>query len=517
MKTSNNSESKLDSFINNPKKSLWKMTAPFFLGLSVQSIYMLMDTMFVGKFLVRDGANEELIKSLSQSALDAMGAVFPLMFIIMGLTFGLGSGVTTLIAQYIGKKDKKSADSVASHTVIIGLVIPLIITGIVLLLGDSIMSLELRDASKATKEYATQYFEIMAFGSVFMILAIFCRSILSGEGEIILPMKILGFGTLLNIILDPIFIIVFQMEVAGAAYATVISNGIVAISFIYLLIIKRKSYITISFRKDIFKFDYDIVKALFKLGIPASLSFAIMSFGMFAQNSILSYSDQNPNSTNNPNFRYELKMNKPSTDGELLSEALEGSKINTIEGGVIGGYQTASRVENLFMNLVIAISSSVVTIVGMFYGAGRIDLIRSIINYALKWLIILSIIATVIFFTLSETILNLFTNDYKTIEEGVNFFNICVFSLPFVAIGMLTCRAMQGMNKPTPFLFITVLRVILIALPMAWIGIKYFDYGVNWVWWSILGSSIITALLSLMWMYKIIRQYEQAHIKINAK
>ena len=506
MQTANQSQSKLDSFIKNPKKALWKMTAPFFLGLSVQSIYMLMDTMFVGKFLVRDGANESLIQSLSQAALDAMGAVFPLMFVIMGLTFGLGSGVTTLIAQYIGKKDKLSADSVASHTVLIGLILPIIITGIVLLLGDFIMGLELRSASDATKEYAKQYFQIMAFGSVFMILAIFFRSILSGEGETVLPMKVLGFGTILNIILDPIFIIVFKLEVAGAAYATVISNGVVAISFMYLLIIKKKSYTTISFRKNIFKFDYTIIKKLFKLGLPASLSFAIMSFGMFAQNSILSYSDQNPNSNNNPNFRYEIE---PKTKYADWAENNLDGVID--EGGVIGGYQTAARVENLFMNLVIALSSSIVTIVGMFYGAKRIDLIRSIINYALKWSIILSIAATIIFFSLSEIILNLFTNDHKTIEEGVNFFNICAFSLPFVAIGMLTCRAMQGMDKPTPFLFITVLRVILIALPMAWIGVKYFDYGVNWVWWSVLGSSIITTLFSLIWMYKIIHQNEKLH------
>ena len=515
MENVNYSQSKLDSFINNPRKALWKMTAPFFLGLSVQSIYMLMDTMFVGKFLVRDGASDEFIQSLSQSALDAMGAVFPLMFVIMGLTFGLGSGVTTLIAQYIGKKNKKSADSVASHTVIIGLILPLIITGIVLLLGDSIMNLELRNASEATKEYAKQYFQIMAFGSVFMILAIFFRSILSGEGETILPMKVLGFGTILNIILDPIFIIVFKLEVAGAAYATVISNGVVALSFMYLLIIKKKSYSTISFKKEIFKFDYAIVKSLFKLGIPASLSFAIMSFGMFAQNSILSYSDQNPNSINNPNFRYEIQ-NEEKHINKIDSIDLKNKKnkksIKEKEGGVIGGYQTAARVENLFMNLVIALSSSIVTIVGMFYGANRIDLIRSIINYALKWSIILSVIATIVFFFLSNTILQLFTNDSKTIEEGVNFFNICAFSLPFVAIGMLTCRAMQGMDKPTPFLFNTVLRVILIALPMAWIGVRYFDYGVNWVWWSVLASAISSTIFSLMWMYKVIREYEQAEV-----
>ena len=304
MKDSQNNPSKLKSFIQNPKKALWKMTLPFFLGLSVQSVYMLMDTMFVGKFLFREGLNPKELADLSQSALDAMGVIFPLMFIIMGLTFGLGSGVATLIAQYIGAKDKKSADSVASHTVIIGLILPIIIITIVLLLGDRIIGIQLRDIQKEeTLIYAKQYFNIMAFGSVFMILAIFSRSILSGEGETLLPMKVLGFGTVLNIILDPIFIIVFKLEVVGAAIATVISNGTVALMFLYFLIIKKKSYTKISFRKNVFKFDYKIIKKLFRLGIPASLSFGIMSLGMFTNNSILSYADQNPNAKNNQSLQ----------------------------------------------------------------------------------------------------------------------------------------------------------------------------------------------------------------------
>ena len=219
-----------------------------------------------------------------------------------------------------------------------------------------------------------------------------------------------------------------------------------------------------------------------------------MSFGMFAQNSILSYSDQNPNSI--PIYPYHQEYEQSNS------------------GGVIGGYQTAARVENIFMNLVIAISSSIVTIVGMFYGAKRIDLIKYIINYALKWSLFMSIAATATFFIFSESILRIFTDDLKTINEGVNYFYICSFSLPFVAIGMLTCRAMQGLDKPSPFLVITVLRVILISIPMAWVGVKYFNYEVNWVWWSILASSVITSIMSIFWMYKVIKDCEKSITKI---
>ena len=219
--------SKLKEFIENPRLGLWKMTLPFLIGLTVNSLYMLVDTMFVGKFV-----------SNSSAALDAMGLIFPLMFIVMGLTFGLGSGATTLIAQYIGAKNKKIADNIASHTLLIGIILPIIVVALVLALGENIINL-FDNTDEETLKYANDYFNIMAFGTIFMVLAIFFRSILSGEGETVLPMKILGVGTILNIILDPIFIIVLGLEVAGAAIATVISNGVVAMSFMYFLIFKK--------------------------------------------------------------------------------------------------------------------------------------------------------------------------------------------------------------------------------------------------------------------------------------
>ena len=488
--------SKLQQFIENPKKGLWKMTMPFLLGLTVNSLYMLVDTMFVGKFV-----------SNSKAALDAMGLIFPLMFIVMGLTFGLGSGATTLIAQFIGAKDTKSANSVASHTILIGIILPLIIISIVLILGENIIQLQLNNnTDKDTLVFAKDYFHIMALGTIFMVPAIFFRSILSGEGETLFPMKILGIGTALNIILDPIFIITFNLEVAGAAIATVISHGVVALTFVYFLLFKKISYIKISFRKNAFKFDFKVIKNLFRIGIPASLSFAIMSLGMFANNRILSLADDNAS--------LKLGCNQYISENNCIEnhcnwqDDKNDSKCFYKKGGVVGGYQTATRLENLVMIPIIALSSSLVTMIGMFYGLKRYDLIRSIINYSLKWSVLLSLISTFIFFTFSSFLLKIFTNDLKVISEGINFFNVVSFSFPFVAIGMITCRAMQGMNRPTPFLFLTLLRVILIAIPMAWIGVQYYDKNTEWIWWSVLLSSIVAAFASLYWMYKIMRNNE---------
>ena len=91
-------KNKLDEFIKNPQISLWKLSLPMMLGMSVQAIYMLIDTAFIGKWV-------------GGSALAGLGLIFPPLFIIMGITFGLGSGATTVIAKSIGEKDKSKADN----------------------------------------------------------------------------------------------------------------------------------------------------------------------------------------------------------------------------------------------------------------------------------------------------------------------------------------------------------------------------------------------------------------------
>ena len=113
-------ESRKAEFIENPKKAMWKLSIPMMLGMSVQAIYMLVDTAFIGQWVGAEG-------------LAALGYVFPFMFIVMGITFGLGSGVTALIAQHIGAENKKSADNTAEHSVLLGFGIALLLIGLVTL------------------------------------------------------------------------------------------------------------------------------------------------------------------------------------------------------------------------------------------------------------------------------------------------------------------------------------------------------------------------------------------------
>ena len=265
-------ESKLNSFIDNPKKALWKLAIPMMAGMSVQSIYMLIDTAFIGHWV-------------GGGALAALGYIFPIFFIILGVTFGLGTGVTTVIAQYIGAENKKSADNSAEHSILLATILGLFILVCGYIFGQKI--LELQGATGQALEYANEYYPIMLVSSVFMVYAVFFRSILSGEGDNRMPMMVLGIGTVINIILDPIFI--YYYAIKGAALATMISQIIVCLIFIYMMFFKKHSYITFAL-KD-FSFSTEIIGNIFKLGIPASLSMIIMSFGDIVFNRIFNSSD----------------------------------------------------------------------------------------------------------------------------------------------------------------------------------------------------------------------------------
>ena len=153
-----NKTSRLDEFISNPKKALFTLSIPMMLGMSVQAIYMLIDTAFIGRWV---GGN----------ALAGLGIVFPPMFIIMGITFGLGSGATTVIAQSIGEENKLKADNTAEHIIILGLILSLIFVLIGIFFGNTIISSQSPDAKVFLN--ASDYFYTMLWGTPFMILSIF--------------------------------------------------------------------------------------------------------------------------------------------------------------------------------------------------------------------------------------------------------------------------------------------------------------------------------------------------------
>ena len=442
MKSSKNKNSKLDHFINNPNKSLWDLAIPMMFGMMVQTIYSLVDMIFVGM--------------VGSNSLTALAFNLPILFFGMGLVFGLGSGVTAVIAQYIGSNDLEKANNSAQQSIYMGLIIGFILTFVGLVFGKEI--LKFLGTPLNILPLAWNYFRIIVSAYVFIVMSIFFRSIFSGEGDMKTPMIVGGFGTILNIILDPIFIFSFKMGVEGAALATVVSQIFVSLIFTYLLLIKKYSFIKISL--SLYKFSFKILLKIIKIGLPASLSMIIMSVGGASFNRILV---------------------------EFSSDA-------------VAAFQIGIRLDHVFLIPAISISTSVVTLVGMFYGAKKFNLVKQITFYAIRSTVLIGIIIGFLFFVFSDNIVSVFSDNINIQKISSQYLRYFVFGYPFVAISMISGRAMQGLGKGIPMLILTLLRVLVISLAFSFFFVFFLNKSIEWVWISQVISVIFSSFIAWLWL-----------------
>jgi len=434
--------SRLISFIENPSKGLWSLAVPIIAGMGIQTLYTIVDMIFIGR--------------LGGLAIAAVAFNMPIFFLVLGLSFGLGSGVTASIARFIGSKNKVSADNAAEHAIAIAFIISLTLTFLGLKYGQSLLL-----GVGCTEEIlplAWSYLEISCYGLSFMVFSMFFRSILAGEGDMKLPMIIAGLGTVLNIILDPIFIFSLGFGVSGAAMASVISQIIVFIIFVYMLFIKEHAYIR--FRMRDFSPSKFILFDIIKVGIPASMSMIIMAFGQLVFNRILIYF---------------------STDS-------------------VAAYQVGGRVEMLIFLPIMGIAAALTTMVGMFYGAKEIEKIRFIVKYGLSWSISITVICAAILFVFAPQVTRSFTNDLMIQNLAVSYLRYMCFIFPLISIGLTIGRILQGMGLGMPSLIITAIRVLIVSTPLALYFTMILDKPIEWIWIAMVISSVVATIISIIWM-----------------
>ena len=450
MALNSKSESRLESFLESPTKALWSLAIPIMFGMGIHTLYNMVDMIFIGR--------------LGGDAIAGVAFNMPLFFLMLGLTMGLGSGVTASIARYIGNNNKVNADNSAEHALVMAGAIAVVFTIAGLVLGKDLLAK--LGAEGIILELAWDYLYVIVAGLPFMIFSGFFRSILAGEGDMKLPMLVAGFGTILNIILDPIFIfklenyggIGFGLGIKGAALATVVCQGIVFLIFVYMLFVKKHAYITFNLRD--FSPSKVILWDIIKVGIPASLSMVIMALGQGVFNKILiHYSSQ-----------------------------------------TVAAYQVAGRLDMLIFLPIFSIAGGLTTLVGMFYGAREIEALKSIVKYGISRSFFITVCSSTFVYFFASAFSALFTQDKEIIEVSVGFLRLMTLVYPFVAIAISCGRVMQGLGKGIPVLVITTVRVLGISAPLA----LYFSFvlhkSVEWNWYAMMISTSIAFTIAVTWV-----------------
>jgi len=445
------SQSRLNDFLANPRRALWKLSLPILGGMLIHTLYSLVDMIFVGW--------------VGPDAVTALAFNMPLVFMAYGLTMGLSSGVTAVVAQAIGSGDKARADNTAEHTVVLGVVLGVVLSAGGLLWGRPLLTI--LGATGDINLLAWTYFKVICWGIIFSVLSSFFRGILAGEGDTVRPMTILGVGMILNIIFDPIFIFVLDMGVVGAAVATVASQAIVFVIFVYMIFRQRNTYV--QFRLRYFRFQPAILGAIFAIGLPASISFIFMSFGQAAYNKILSSYSQY----------------------------------------AVAAFQIAGRVEMIYFMPIIALAAGVVTLVGMFYGAGEYRQLRGLIRYVIVRAMLFGVIAALIIYPSAPYIMKVFRPSDDILRYGVQYLRVMAFIFPIAPVGMISGRVLQGMGKGLPMMVLTFLRVMAVGAPLAAVFTYVLHLPVIAVWFAMISGGAISMVAGLAWLITTLRHVEQ--------
>ncbi len=436
--------------LGNPKKAIIAMSIPIIIAMIAQSANNLIDSVWVA--------------GLGPNALAAVGLVFPLFFIIIGIGNGIGIGASSAIGRRIGRKDKDGADRTASQSIGLTVAIGIIVAILLLLIQRPLMLLlGAGDTIGFCIDYGTPIFmciPILLLNSVF-------SNLLMAEGAAKRSMMIQILAAIINICLDPIFIYDygFGMGMAGAAWATVIAVTISLIVMIYWYFVKKNTYLDIKLRG--FRFNKEIDNDIFRVGIPSSVEMIFMSFMAMLMNVII--------------------IIVGGTDGVAI-------------------YSATWRLIQMIMIPLMAVGSSIVPICAVAYGAKRYDKIKDAYNFSIKFCILIMIILAALVAIFADYLVFIFTYSESTalLKEDIVLCirMMCIF-LPFMAWGFVASGFFQGIGMGLKSLISTILRSG-IQIPVCY-ALAVTAGTLMSIWWGIVATEIAGSVFVGLWSLLILR------------
>ncbi|MBE6062363.1 MAG: MATE family efflux transporter [Clostridium butyricum] len=426
-------------FENAPvKKAYFKFALPVVFSMIVTLIYNIADTYFIGQ---TGDANQVAAVSLC-------APLYTLM-IALGDIFGLGG--SSVISRLFGQKKHDDAKRISSFCFYGAFLCGIIVTILMFIFSNSV--LKILGTDEATYLFAVQYYKYIAFGAPFIIFALAPSNIIRTEGLAKEVMIGSILGTVVNIILDPIFILVLKMGVSGAAIATVIGNIIADIFYVYI-VLKKSRKLTVAFSKC--RVNIVEMKDIFVIGIPAALTNIMQSIGIMAVNrSLYSYGNDK-----------------------------------------IAAMGIAMKVSMIVVLILVGFSFGAQPLMGYNYGARNMKRLKEVLKFSFVFEGILSIIMATVLIIFAKPITACFIGDSSIIESGAYMIRIMLISTPCIS-AILVCTVMfQSAGKAVPAMILSLGRQGLIFVPI--ILIMKVVLGYSGVIWSQTSADIITFIIAVI-------------------
>lgn len=392
-------------------KAIFSMSIPMVMGMMIQLLYNLVDIYFIGKLQ-------------SPNQLAAANITTPLFMIMMALSGIIGTGASSYISRCMGKSDLKKASKVLSSAIIICLLLGLLLT----FLGSIFITpiVNTLGASQDTFSYAKDYSVVLILGSAIIMSNFALGQLLRSEGSTIVSMMGMLVGTLVNIILNPIFVFGLKMGIKGSAIATVFGN---ALGLIYYIIFYLRGKSMIKFSIKNVSFEKDIWKEIFSIGTPSSISQVLMGVAVILCNNLaVAYGD------------------------------------NTVAG--IG---VASKIMTIGTYIFMGFSVGCQPLIGYNFGAKNYDRVREIIKKGMFITSIIGIILTAIFGLFSKQLISFFTPLPDVISQGSFILLGFMWSLPVYGAQMVGSVTVQAMGKGKASLLLSIARQGFFYIPILFV------------------------------------------------
>lgn len=402
------------------RKLFWVLALPAILSQVVNALYNVIDRMYIGH-----------ISEIGSAALTGVGVCFPVIMIISATAFLFGVGGAPRASIFMGKQDNDTAEKILGNCFVSLIIVSIILTITVLVFHEPI--LYLFGASANTIGYATSYIKIYAIGTISVMVTLGLNAFIAAQGFSKISMLTVVIGAVTNIVLDPIFIFVFDMGVSGAALATILSQTISAVWAISFLMSQNT---VLKLKKENFRIDSKIMLPCVGLGIAPFImqsteSILVLSFN----SSLLAYGG-------------DLAVGTMT----ILSSVMQFALL-PIQGMTQGGQP----------------------IISYNYGAKQLDRVKSAFKIQLLSCFAYVSVLWLLVMIAPDLFAKVFTGDPQLIEMSAWALRIYLFAIPLMGIQIACQQTFIAFGNSKISAFLAVFRKLIVLIPMIYILPNFFS------------------------------------------
>lgn len=439
-------------------KLLLKYSIPAIIGMLVNALYNIVDRMFIGR-----------IPDVGSLALTGVGITMPIMSILLAFGMLIGIGSTANISLNLGRGKRDVAEKLIGNSVTLSLIVGIAITAIGLIFLNPILNIF--GASANTLFYAKEYITVILIGSTFNILSFALNSTVRADGNPQMASFTMIVGCITNVVLDYVFVFVFNMGIKGAALATVISQ---ALTFFIILYYYTKGKSNLKLKTQNLKLKKSLIMMTFAIGIaPFATQIANSLVQVVANNALKTY-------------------------GNDLA---------------IGAMTIISSLNMVFMMPIFGINQGCQPIIGFNYGARKFERAKKTFIYATIAATVICTIGGILIQLFPQVAISIFNNDAELTELAVKGLRIYLIMMPIVGINIVATSYYQSVGKAKMSMFVSLLRQVILLIPFTLILPTFM--GLDGVWAAGACADLLSVVITIILIAKEFKSLNKLAIKEN--